>query len=138
MCLAKDVMTSNPSVCREENTIMDVVRVMNREDCGVVPVVDAMDHCVGIITDRDICLKTVLDYLDPEDTPVSEIMTTPIVTCEQTDPIETVIARMEKEQIRRIPVVDEEQCLVGIISEGDLAKSEVKERVSELVEAVVQ
>jgi CBS domain-containing protein len=138
MCLAKDVMTANPSVCREENTIMDVVRVMNREDCGVVPVVDATDHCVGILTDRDICLKTVLDYLDPEDTTVNEIMTTDIVTCNQNDPIETVISVMEKNQIRRIPVVDDDRCIVGIISEGDLAKSEAKSMVSELVEAVAQ
>lgn len=137
MCLAKDVMTQSPSVCREEHTIYDVVRVMNREDCGVVPVVDADDHCVGIITDRDICLKLVLDHLDPEDTPVSELMTSDVITCQQTDEIETIIERMEKEQIRRIAVTDEENHIVGIISEGDIARSEAKALVSELVEAVV-
>ena len=57
MCLAKDVMTSNPSVAREENTIYEVVRIMSREDCGVVPVVDLDDKCAGIITDRDICMS---------------------------------------------------------------------------------
>jgi CBS domain-containing protein len=65
-------------------------------------------------------------------------MTTDIVTCNQNDPIETVISVMEKNQIRRIPVVDDDRCIVGIISEGDLAKSEAKSMVSELVEAVAQ
>ncbi len=137
MCLAKDVMTANPSTCREEHTIYDAVRIMNREDCGVVPIVDELDRCIGIITDRDICLRTVLEHLDPEDTPVSELMSTDVMTCRETDDIETVLDIMEREQIRRIPVINDEDALTGIISEGDLAKSEVKAKVSELVEAVV-
>lgn len=138
MCLARDVMTQNPSTCREEHTIYDVVRLMNREDCGVVPVVDELDQCVGIITDRDICLKLVLDHLDPEDTPVSELMTTGVITCKESDDMNDIVATMEREQIRRIAVTDSEERLVGIISEGDIALSEVKPLVSELVEAVAQ
>lgn len=139
MCQAKDVMTANPSVCREENTIYDVVRVMNREDCGVVPVVDEEDRCVGIVTDRDICLKLVLDHLDPDDTAVSEVMTSEVVSCKEDDDIERVIDLMEKKQIRRIAVVDDNECIVGIISEGDIARSEdANPLVSELVEAVVK
>lgn len=137
MCLAKDVMTSNPSVAREENTIYDVVRIMSREDCGVVPVVDLDDKCVGMITDRDICMRLVLDHLDPEDTLANELMSEDVITCHPNDDMEDVIAKMEREQIRRIPVVDDADKVVGIISEGDIAKSEVKPRLSELVEAVV-
>ncbi len=137
MCLAKDVMTSNPSVAREENTIYDVVRIMSREDCGVVPVVDLDDKCVGVITDRDICMRLVLDHLDPEDTLANELMSEDVITCHPNDDMEDVIAKMEREQIRRIPVVDDADKVVGIISEGDIAKSEVKPRLSELVEAVV-
>lgn len=137
MCLAKDVMTSNPSVAREENTIYDVVRIMSREDCGVVPVVDLDDKCVGVITDRDICMRLVLDHLDPEDTLANELMSEDVITCHPDDDMEEVIAKMEREQIRRIPVVDDADKVVGIISEGDIAKSEVKPRLSELVEAVV-
>jgi CBS domain-containing protein len=131
-------MTSNPSVCREENTIYDVVRIMSREDCGVVPVVDSDEKCVGIITDRDICLRLVLDHLDPEDTLVSELMSEDVITCHPDEDMEQVIAKMEREQIRRIPVVNDSDNIVGIISEGDIAKSEVKPKVSELVQAVVQ
>lgn len=138
MCVAKDVMTSNPSVCREENTVYDVVRIMSREDCGVVPVVDTDDKCVGIITDRDICLRLVLDHLDPEDTLVSELMSEDVITCHPDEDMEQVIAKMEREQIRRIPVVNDTDNIVGIISEGDIAKSEVRPKVSELVQAVVQ
>jgi len=137
MCLAKDVMTSNPSVAREENTIYEVVRIMSREDCGVVPVVDLDDKCAGIITDRDICMRLVLDHLDPEDTVASELMSEDVITCHPDDDMEDVIAKMEREQIRRIPVVDDADKIVGIISEGDIAKSEVKPKLSELVEAVV-
>lgn len=138
MCFAKDVMTSNPSICREESTIYDVVRVMSREDCGVVPVVDLEDKCIGIITDRDICMRLVLEHLDPEDTLASELMSEDVITCHPDDDMEEVIAKMEREQIRRIPVVDDNDHIVGIISEGDIAKSEVKPRVSELVNAVAQ
>ena len=110
---------------------------MSREDCGVVPVVDLDDKCAGIITDRDICMRLVLDHLDPEDTVASELMSEDVITCHPDDDMEDVIAKMEREQIRRIPVVDDADKIVGIISEGDIAKSEVKPKLSELVEAVV-
>jgi CBS domain-containing protein len=131
-------MTQDPSVCREEHTVYDAVRIMNREDCGVVPVIDAEERCIGILTDRDICMKIVLDHLDPEDTQVSEMMSGHVNTCKPDDPIESVIALMEKEQIRRVPVVDEQERIIGIISEGDIAKSDAKDKVSELVEAIVK
>lgn len=138
MCLARDVMTINPSTCRENHTVYDAVRIMKREDCGVVPVVDELDRCIGIVTDRDICLHAILEHLDPEETPLSHFMSTDVVTCKETDDIETVLDIMEREQIRRIPVINDDDALTGIISEGDLARSEVKAKVSELVEAVVQ
>lgn len=138
MCLAKDVMTPNPTVCREEHTIYDAVRVMNREDCGVVPVVDDEERCIGIITDRDICLRLVLEHLDPEDTPVSEMMTANVVACQESDDMRQVIELMRNEQIRRIPVLNENEHLVGIISEGDIAKSDARDLLCDLVEAVVK
>jgi CBS domain-containing protein len=137
MCLAKEIMTLSPSLAREEHTIYEVVQMMSREDCGVIPVVDIEDKCVGIITDRDICLRLVLEHLDPEDTLANELMSEDVITCHPDDDMDEVIAKMEREQIRRIPVVDDSDQIVGIISEGDIAKSEVKPKVSELVEAVV-
>lgn len=135
MCLAKKVMTRDPSVAREDDTIYDVVDIMRLEDCDVVPVVDQYDRCTGIITIREICLEIVLNHLDPETTVAEELMNTDLITCHPDDDMNDVIRKMEREQIRRIPVVDDLDRVVGIITEGDIARSEVKPQLGDLVQA---
>lgn len=137
MSRARDVMTSNPSVCEDIDTLYEAVQVMRTEDCGVVPVVNDRDQLVGIVTDRDLCMQLVLNNLDPELTELRDVMSVNLVTCHPEDAMEDVLLAMKRAQVRRIPVVDDQQRCIGIISEGDIARSDYAAHVAELVHAVV-
>ncbi len=137
MQTAKDLMTRNPEYCYEDDTVYDAVQVMQRCNCGVVPVSDEHNRCVGVVTDRDICMKVVYQNLDPQTTRLKDIMTTDVVTCRENEDMDSVLRRMEQRQVKRIPVVDEMEKCVGIISEKDVAqKEEDRTKVVELVENV--
>ncbi|MBI4445154.1 MAG: CBS domain-containing protein [Acidobacteria bacterium] len=134
---AREIMTKHPATCTEDDPILNAVQIMKQHDCGAVPVTDLQGRCVGIVTDRDICLEVVLKGLGPEKSRLREIMSSHPVTCNPQEDIERVLQKMEEHQIRRIPVVDESGKCVGIIAQADLAlKVQEKEKVSELVEAV--
>jgi len=134
---AREIMTQNPRCCMLKSSVYEAVTVMKNEDCGVVPVVDQDGKCVGIVTDRDICLKVVLDRKDPETTSLQDIMTPNPVTCRAEDSLDDIIRKMEKYMVRRILVVDDNNKCIGIISEADIAlKVEDKRKVAELIEAV--
>ncbi len=134
---ARDVMTREPRVCREDDTVLDAVRVMKDADCGVVPVADSSGKCIGIVTDRDIVLDVLGNHLDPKKTPLTKIMTKDPVCCRPDDSLEEVVRQMKQHQVKRIPIVDEEGRCVGIISEHDVAeKDENRQEVAEMVEAV--
>ena len=126
---AKDVMTASPYCCTQENTIYDAVSIMKKQNCGFVPVVDQGGSCVGVVTDRDICLQVVLDRKDPHQTRLREVMTRNPLTCSPEESMDDVLVKMEKRMIRRIPVVDQENQCVGIISEADLATKKRVNRV---------
>jgi CBS domain-containing protein len=132
---AKDIMTKSPATCRVQDTIYDAVRIMKDKDCGVVPIVDERERCVGIVTDRDICLYTVLHRKAPESTPVGEVMTNNVFTCRADDDIDAIINKMERQKVRRIPVVDKDDHCIGIIAQADIALVDRK-RASELVDLV--
>ncbi|OGI31716.1 MAG: hypothetical protein A2287_04410, partial [Candidatus Melainabacteria bacterium RIFOXYA12_FULL_32_12] len=118
---SRDVMTKFIKMCRPECTAKDAVQVMKELNCGAVPVVNENNEILGIVTDRDIALYTVLNNKDPEKTLVKEFMSKPVVTCHPDDDIDVVIEKMRKNKVRRIPVVDENNKVVGIISLGDIA-----------------
>lgn len=137
MQTAKELMTRNPEYCYEDDTVSDAVRVMQKFNCGVVPVSDEHHRCVGIVTDRDICMKVVNQDLDPQTTRLRDIMTTDVVTCHENEDMDSVLQRMEQRQVKRIPVVDELERCIGIISEKDVAqKEENRTKVVELIENV--
>ncbi|HEY9685905.1 MAG TPA: CBS domain-containing protein [Coleofasciculaceae cyanobacterium] len=134
---ASELMTQNPHCCLPESTVMEAVEVMAGEDCGAVPVIDHEGHCVGMITDRDVCLRVVSRHLDPEKTRLQAVMTHGPITCNLDEPMDSVVRKMEQRMVRRIPVVDQNNLCVGIISEADIAtKEEDRTIVSEFVEVV--
>lgn len=134
---ARDVMTPNPSVCLEGDSIHKATLIMKKEDCGAVPIINSEGKCTGIVTDRDICLGVVLDGKDPNTAKLHQVMTPSPVTCGADDDLDSVVKKMEDHQIRRIPVVDGSGKCLGIIAQADLALSaEEKEQVLEMVEAV--
>jgi CBS domain-containing protein len=101
-------------------SVLDAARKMRSFDIGCLPVCKDR-RCVGIFTDRDIVIRAVADGRNLQSTPVSDIMTTDIVYCSEDDDISKVVELMENKQLRRILVLDEDRCPVGICSVGDLA-----------------
>jgi CBS domain-containing protein len=123
MTTCAEIMTKNPE-CHLPSAAIDLVaRTMAEKDIGPIPIVEDMGSrkLLGIVTDRDITIKAVAKDLDSRRTQARDIMTPKPVTCRPEDDIEDAIKVMEKCQIRRIPVVDDESRLVGIIAQADIA-----------------
>jgi CBS domain-containing protein len=129
-------MTPNPAVCTPTMTLDEVAKLMVHNDCGEIPIVDGSDQPVGVITDRDIVCRVVAEGKNPTAYTAEQFMSQPIVTVPADTPLDEVVATMEKHQIRRMPVVDEQGSCVGIISQADLAWTGGERQVAELVREV--
>ena len=139
MTMCRDVMTRNPVSARPEDTVASVARLMKENDIGPVPIVESQKskRLVGIVTDRDLALKVVAEGRDPETTPVKQVMTTSIITCRGDDDIETALDAMSTQQLRRIPVVDDGNMLLGIIAQADIAtRMNEPEKTAEVVKDI--
>lgn len=139
MTTCRDVMTKNPVYALPHDTVAEVARLMKDKDIGPVPIVQDRDgtQLVGIVTDRDLAIKVVADGLDPVTTRVSDVMTTDVVTCREDDKIDKALDAMSKHQLRRIPVVDTNNMLVGIIAQADVAtRMNEPEKTGEVVKEI--
>jgi CBS domain-containing protein len=118
----KHVMTKDPTCCVSSDTTQRAARIMREEDAGVVPVIENEQSrtLTGIVTDRDLCMNIVAEGRDPRTTQVHECMTAVVVSCSPQDSVEKATELMRENQIRRIPVVDEQRRLVGIVSMADI------------------
>ena len=117
-----EVMTPSPTCCHPEHTTVEAAELMQREDVGLVPIVSPNNtKLIGVLTDRDIALKVVAAGLDPQSTLVAEVMTNDPVTCLPEETIEAVMELMASRQVRRIPIVDTNGAIVGIVSQADIA-----------------
>ena len=135
--LAREIMTPDPACCSVNATLDEVAKMMVQNDCGEIPVLDATDRVVGVVTDRDIVCRVVAEGKNPMAYTVDTCMTQPVVSVRADAPIEDVVATMEDYQIRRVPVVDERGCCAGIIAQADLATNGGNEHeVAELVREV--
>ena len=119
----RDVMTPNPASVSEKDSIKKVAEIMKREDAGVVPVVDGR-KVIGMITDRDIVVRLIADGKDCSNAKVNEVMSKQVRTVKEDTPITEVLQLMGREQIRRVPVTNSNNDLVGIVSIGDIASDE--------------
>jgi CBS domain-containing protein len=117
-----EVMTPSPTACNPQHTVTDAAELMLREDCGLLPVVsEDGKKLIGVLTDRDIVLKVVAEERDPRSTAVTDIMTTEISTCLPQESVEMAMEQMASRQVRRIPIVDRDGSLVGIVAQADVA-----------------
>lgn len=133
---ARDVMTADPARCTANTTLDQVAKMMIQHNCGEIPVVDVNDQPVGVITDRDIVCRIVAEGKNPIGHTAEECMSQPVVTVKSDDPLEKIVATMEKHQIRRVLVADDRGCCTGIISQADIARAEPLLEVGELVREV--
>jgi CBS domain-containing protein len=137
----REVMTENPVCCLPNEPVSAAARVMRREDVGAVPVIndEQKRQLIGIVTDRDLAIKVVAESRDPNHTRVSDVMTTTIIACSERDDLSSAITAMEDHQIRRLPVINEDGRIVGIISQADVAtRLHVREKTAEMVEEISQ
>ena len=133
----QQVMTRHPRVCRASATLHDAARLMLEEDVGEIPVVDESRQVLGVITDRDIVVRCVAAGINPQDASVDSCMTAPALTITDTATLEDCAELMAGQQIRRVPVVDADGVICGIVAQADLEgtdarslKARVAERVS--------
>ena len=118
----REVMTRDVRVANPDQTIKEAARIMAEIDAGVVPVGDD-DRLVGMLTDRDIAIRAVAEGRSP-DTKVGDVMTAEVRYCFEDDEVEDICRNLGDQQIRRIPVVDRDKRLVGILSLGDVAMAD--------------
>ena len=133
---ARDVMSRDPACCSPQTTLDQVAKMMVLNDCGEIPVVDAADQPIGVITDRDIVCRVIAEGHNPMGYTAEDYMTQPVVTVRDDTPIEEVVTTMERHQVRRVPVVDQEGCCIGIVAQADIAWAARTKDVAELVREV--
>lgn len=119
----EEIMTKDPVCCLPEDTVDQAAQLMKDEDVGPIPVVadQKTRRLVGIVTDRDLALKVVAQRRNIPSVRVEEVMSSNPVTCHANDDLQKAIDAMERNQVRRIPVVDNNDRLIGIIAQADVA-----------------
>ncbi len=136
----RDIMTPDPAFGTPDSTARDVALLMKDHDCGSIPIVEKRDskRLVGTVTDRDLAVRGIAAGKGP-DTPVRELMTEGPVSCSPDDEVEIVREVMVSQLVRRVPVVDEDGNLVGIVAQADIAREEgaaSDQEVGRIVEAI--
>ncbi|NKE70786.1 CBS domain-containing protein [Candidatus Manganitrophus noduliformans] len=133
----KDIMTQNPSYCSPEEMSVKAARIMRDEDVGIVPVCEEDKKLVGVVTDRDLCLTVVAEERHPREVKVLECMSEDLVTCKPEDDVQKAADLMKEYQVRRIPVVDDQGRILGMIAQADIALKVGKpEEVTETVQEI--
>jgi CBS domain-containing protein len=117
----RDIMTSNPSTIEPNKSVADAARIMKQEDAGVVPVTEN-GRLTGMVTDRDIAIRVVAEGKDPQSTPVREVASQNLVTVDPQQDLDEALRLMAKHQVRRLPVVEEDGRLVGVVAQADVAR----------------
>ena len=130
-----DVMTANPECVSGRDTLVDAARIMRDSDTGVVPVLDGK-KVIGLITDRDIVVRAIADGKDINNVRVNEVMTKQVRSVKEDSSVDEVLNLMSSAEIRRVPVVNSSDELVGIVSIGDLAKTNRDGKIGQTVEKI--
>ena len=130
-----DVMTTRPRCVSPDTPISQVAELMESEDIGSVPVLDG-EQLAGMITDRDIVIRAIAQGKDPRGMPVREVSTRDVVTVSPDHDLSDALQLMAQHQVRRLPVVDEDNRLVGIVSQADVALEAKEKAVGEMVEEI--
>ena len=136
-----DVMTKDPICCLPGDSVAKAAELMKNENIGSIPVIENEQNqkLVGIVTDRDLALKIVALALDAKTTTVGTVMTHEVVTCHAEDDLQAALDAMAEHQLRRIPVVDNANKIVGIIAQADVAtRVDQPEKTAEMVKEISQ
>lgn len=136
-----DIMTKNPACCLPSDKVYVVAQRMQTEGIGALPVVVSHEsnQLIGMITDRDLALRVVGASLDATSTVISDVMSVKPISCYPLDELDATVKLMAEHQIRRIPVVDENGQVVGIIAQADIAiRLDDSNQLGQMVEQISQ
>jgi CBS domain-containing protein len=131
----KESMSSNPCSVDADKSVAYAAKMMKDEDVGLAPIVEG-DKLVGTVTDRDIAVRVVATGKDPETTMVKEIATKDVVTVDPSQDLTEAVRLMAQHQVRRLPVVEEDGRLVGVLAQADVAQDATAEQTGRLVEQI--
>lgn len=130
-----DAMHHQADWASADTPVSELAKMMAKDDIGAIPV-GKDDKLIGMVTDRDIALRVVAEGRDPAETRAEEVMTKGIVYCRTTESVEDAIHLMDQKKIRRLPVIDDNKRLVGMLSLGDVSHAVSRELSGELLHAV--
>lgn len=138
MTTCRYVMTKSVVTAEVHDTVVNAARQMDAANIGSIPVVLNRDEqeLVGILSDRDIVIRVVAPNLSPHTTTVSDVMTPVVFTCHPDDSLETVMKKMAAHQVRRIPIVDENTRIIGIIAQADIARYADRQATGTVIEEI--
>ena len=131
----RDVMTSNPCTIDADKTVAYAAKMMREEDVGLAPIVEG-DKLVGMLTDRDITIRVVAEGRDPEQVKVRDVASSQLVTVTPQQDFDEALRMMAKHQVRRLPVVEEDGRLVGVVAQADVAREADAAATGRLVEEI--
>ncbi len=131
----KDVMHKGVSWVQPDASLTAIAKIMKTEDIGAVPVGEN-DKLVGMVTDRDIICRSLGNGKKPEKLTAKDVMTKGITYCRENEEVDDAIRIMESKQIRRLPVIDKDKRMVGMLSIGDISHSLPQEMSGEVMRAV--
>ena len=133
----QEVMTSNPCAIDADKPVSYAAQMMKDEDVGFAPIVEG-DRLVGTLTDRDIAIKVVAEGKDPQSTAVRDIASTDVVTVDPQQDLDEALRLMASNQVRRLPVVEEDGRLVGVVAQKDVAEEGDDAKTGEVVQEISQ
>jgi CBS domain-containing protein len=133
----RDLMTENPSAIDADKPVAYAAKMMRDEDVGLAPIVQG-DRLVGTLTDRDIAIRVVAEGRDPESTTVREVASTDLVTIDPEQSLDEALRLMAQHQVRRLPVVEEDGRLVGVLAQADIARQGKDRETGQVVEQISQ
>jgi CBS domain-containing protein len=131
----QDLMTVKPRTVKTGDSVVDAAKLMRGEDAGIAPILDG-ERLVGVHTDRDIAIRVVAEGKDPATTKVEEVASHELVTLAPDQGLDEALRLMAQHQVRRLPVVEQDGKLVGIVAQADVAKHADAERTGKVVEEI--
>ena len=133
----KDVMSSDPCTIDADKSVAYAAKMMRDEDVGLAPIVEG-DKLIGMLTDRDIAIRVVAEGQDPDQVTVREVASKQVVTIDPQQDLDEALRIMAKHQVRRLPVVEEDGRLVGVVAQADVAREGDDKETGQLVQEISQ
>jgi CBS domain-containing protein len=131
----RELMTKNPCSIDADKPVAYAAKMMRDEDVGLAPIVEGQ-KLIGTLTDRDIAIRVVAEGKDPQSTTVREVASSRLVTIDPDQDLDEALRLMAQNQIRRLPVVEEDGKLAGVIAQADVARHASEKKTGEVVEEI--